>query len=58
MKFWDNFVKLLIAQGIIVIIIILSVLALKFGFKDNYNDFKNWYRENVLTDTDVNEVIE
>ncbi len=58
MKFWDNYVKLLIIEGIIAVIIISSVLILKFGFKDIYNDFKNWYKENVLTDTDIYEVVE
>lgn len=58
MKFWDNYVKLLITEGIIAVIIISSVLILKFGFKGKYNDFKNWYKENVLTDTDVYEVVE
>ena len=58
MKFWDNYVKLLIIEGIIAVIIISSVLILKFGFKDTYNDFENWYKENVLTDTDIYEVVE
>lgn len=58
MKFWDNYVKLLIIEGIIAVIIISSVLILKLGFKEEYNDFKNWYKENILTDTDVYEVVE
>lgn len=58
MKFWDNYVKLLIIEGIIAVVIISSVLILKLGFKEEYNDFKNWYKENILTDTDVYEVVE
>lgn len=58
MKFWDNYVKLLIIQGIIALIAVLSVLVIKFGFKDVYKDFKNWYKENALSDTNVYEVIE
>ena len=58
MKFWDNYVKLLIIQGIIVLIIVLGVLIVKFGLKSTYSEFKNWYKENVLTDTDVYEVVE
>ena len=57
MKFWDNCIKLLIVQGIIAVIIIASVLILKFAFKDTYNEFKSWYSDNVFTDTDVYEVI-
>ena len=58
MKFWDNYLKLIIIQGVIAIIVILSVVVLKFGFKNTYNNFKNWYKENVLSDTDVYEVVE
>ena len=58
MKFWDNYIKLLIIQGIIALIIVSSVLILKFGFRNTYNEFKNWYKENVLSDTDVYEVVE
>ncbi|MBO5211367.1 MAG: hypothetical protein J6B80_05505 [Clostridia bacterium] len=58
MKFWDSFVKLLITQGAVALIIILSVLVLKFGFKNTYNQFVNWYKVNILTDTNVYEVIE
>lgn len=58
MKFWDNYLKLIIIEGIIAVIIIISALILKFGFKSNYKDFKAWYYENVMTDTDVYEVVE
>ena len=58
MKFWDNYVKLIIAQGIIAIIVILFVLILRFCFKEEYKDFKNWYIENAISDTDVYEVVE
>ena len=57
MKFWDSFVKLLITQFAVALVIILSVLVLKFGFKDVYKDFADWYKANILTDTSVYEVI-
>ena len=57
MKFWDNYIKLLITQGIIALIIILGVVVIKFGFKDVYKEFQDWYKDNVLVDTDINEVI-
>jgi hypothetical protein len=53
MKFWDSFVKLLITQCAVALVIILSVLVLKFGFKSTYKDFVNWYKANILTDTSV-----
>ncbi|MBQ3547295.1 MAG: hypothetical protein IJA44_02330 [Clostridia bacterium] len=58
MKFWDNYIKLLIIEGIVALIVLLSVLVLKYGFNKAYTDFKNWYKDNVLSDTDVYEVIE
>ena len=58
MKFWDNYIKVLISEGIVVLIIIISVLVLKFGFKEAYKEFAKWYGEKVMTDTDVYEVIE
>ncbi len=57
MKFWNNYIKLLITQGIIALIIILGVVVIKFGFKDVYKEFQDWYKDNVLVDTDINEVI-
>ena len=58
MKFWDNYIKLLIIEGIVALIVLLSVLVLKYGFNKAYTDFENWYKDNVLSDTDVYEVIE
>ena len=57
MKFWDSLIKLLITQCAVALVIILSVLVLKFGFKSTYKDFVNWYKANILTDTSVYEVI-
>lgn len=58
MKFWDNYIKVIIAEGIAVFLVIISILILKFGFKGAYLEFVKWYGENVLTDTDIYEVIE
>lgn len=57
MKFWDNYVKLIILQGVIAVIVVLSVVVLKYGFKGSYVKFENWYKENILTDTSIYEVI-
>ncbi|MBO5089802.1 MAG: hypothetical protein IJD00_01900 [Clostridia bacterium] len=58
MKFWDCFIKVIIIQGITVFIVLASVLILKFGFSKTYKQFFNWYSENVMTDTNIYEVIE
>ena len=57
MKFWDNYVKVIILQCAVAVMVVLSVLVLKFGFKGAYNEFQNWYKQNILTDTNVYEVI-
>lgn len=58
MKFWDNCIKLLIVEGILVLLAILGVLILKYGFNETYTQFQDWYKESALSDTDVYEVIE
>jgi len=57
LKFWDSFIKVLIIQGIVSLIVLISVLVLKFGFGKAYKQFSNWYFENVMTDTSIYEVI-
>lgn len=53
----DNLYRLIIAQTICVAIIILSILFTKYFFKNTYNKFLAWYKENVTVTTDVNEVL-
>ncbi len=57
MKFWDNYVKVIILQCTVAVIVVLSILVLKYGFKGSYSKFENWYKENILTDTSIYEVI-
>ena len=57
MNFWNAYVKMLIVEGVAALFIIISVLAVKFFFKDTYKDLSEWYKENVLVDTDISEVI-
>ncbi len=53
----DNLYKLIIAQSICVLLIILSVAVTKYFFKGTYKKFVKWYDENVTVTTDVNEVL-
>lgn len=53
----DKLTKIIIAQSICVLIIILSILTTKYFFKSTYKKFVNWYNENVTVTTDVNEVL-
>ena len=57
MSFFEWFYKCLIVQGICVFIIVLSVLLVKFFGKNLYEDFKEIYREHLLSDTSVSEVL-
>lgn len=57
MKFFDKVLPLIIAQSVCVLIIISSVLVLKYFFKSTYLQVKNWYSQNVCVDTDINEVL-
>lgn len=57
MKFWDMYTKAIITEGIAVLLIILTVITVKFCFKKTYKKVHNFYIQNVLSDTDINEVL-
>ncbi len=57
MNFWDAYMKMLIVEGVAALLIIITVLTVKLCFKDTYKDLSEWYKENVLVDTDISEVI-
>ncbi len=57
MKFWDLYIKLIITQCIAVLLIILTLLTVKICFKKSFENVKNFYFENILSDTDINEVL-
>lgn len=40
------------------LIIILSVLTVKYFFKGTYKELKEWYKNNAATDTHISEVLE
>ena len=54
----DNLARLIIAQTVCVLIIISSVLVIKYFFKGTYKHLAKWYTQNVCVDTDINEVLE
>ncbi|MBR4123922.1 MAG: hypothetical protein IKT93_05840 [Clostridia bacterium] len=53
----DVFVKIMILQCIFVLVIISSVLIVKYFFKGTFNDLKLWYNDNIAVDTDIYEVL-
>lgn len=53
----DCFPHIIITQSICVVIILLTVLVVKYFFKGTYNQVKEWYSQNICVDTDINQVI-
>ena len=54
----DNmYINIIITQAICVILILLSVLTVKYFFKGEYKNFKEWYLEEITADTHIEEVI-
>ena len=53
----DNLTRLVITQTVCVLIIILSVITVKYFFKGTYKKLLYWYKENVCVGTDINEVL-
>ncbi len=54
----DNmYINVIITQAICVIVILLSVLTVKYLFKGEYKVFKEWYLEEITADTRIEEVI-
>lgn len=53
----NMYINIIITQAICVIMILLSVLAVKYLFKGEYKFFKEWYLEEITADTRIEEVI-
>ena len=53
----DNLTRLIMTQTVCVLIIILSVVTVKYFFKGTYKKLLSWYTESVLVNTDINEVL-
>lgn len=51
------FIKIIILQCIFTVIILSSVLVVKYFFKSTYTEFKEWYTDNIAVDTDIYEVL-
>lgn len=52
------YINIIITQTICVVIVLLSVLVLKYFFKGEYKAVKNWYKTEIATNTDIDEVLE
>lgn len=47
---------MLITEAIVTLIIIFSVLAVKYFFKDTFTQLAKWYGENICAETEADEV--
>ena len=57
MKFWDCYLKVVIIECVAVLLVIITALLLRYCFLKTFAEASDWYKQNVLIDTDVNEVI-
>ena len=54
----DRWAQIIITECICVGIILISVLVIKYFFKDTYNELKVWYEKNICDTTEISEVLE
>ena len=53
-----GFFGIIITQMTVTLIILLSVITVKYFFKSTYPSLKEWYSVNICAETDINEVLE
>lgn len=51
------FYKTVMVQGICVLVILLSVIIMKYFFKSAFLQTEKFYRDNILSDTKISEVL-
>lgn len=47
----------IIVQAVTVVLLLLSVLTVKYFFKEYYEDISRWYKTSFCGETDVDEVL-
>ena len=57
MTFFEWFYKTVIAQSICVLIILISVLVIKYFFNGTYQKLAEFHSEYIKSDTSVSEVM-
>jgi hypothetical protein len=53
----ERWISVLITRLICAGLIIITVLVIKYFFKDTYKDLKEWYEIYICDQTDVDEVL-
>lgn len=54
----DMYLNIIIVQSLCVVVILASVLTVKYFFRGTYSKVKEWYSSNICVDTDINQVLE
>lgn len=52
------YLPICITQSVCVLVILITILIIKFFFEENFTVFQNWYKQNILDDTVVSSVFE
>jgi hypothetical protein len=58
MTFFEWFYKNLILSGVFVLILLLSVVIIKYFAPDIFAETQKFYKDNFLTDTKISEVLD
>lgn len=53
----NYYVSIIITQSICVVLIALSVICIKYFFKGTYKQIKEFYKNEICSQTDINEVL-
>ena len=57
MTFFECFYKAVIIESIVVLLILLSILTLKYFFKKEFKKVQDFHEKYIVVDTDINEVL-
>ncbi len=58
MTFFEWFYKNLILSGIFVLIMLLSVIFIKYFVPDTFAELQKFHKDKILSDTKISEVID
>ncbi len=58
MTFFEWFYKAVIVQSVCVFLILISVVVIKYFFKDTFIKIEKFYTDNITADTKLSEVLE
>lgn len=57
-RFGNCFINIIITQTICVLVVLLSVIVVKYFFKAEYAELEKWYKDNIAVNTEISEVLE